>query len=275
MWSWWKSWRNARPQVVHQICMREAGQVERAAYTGARAWKDWALNDSDGSWCAAWRIWADASVDANVLAVQPQEQSNLAAQEWHDLWKVGVACHIDLWWCQQCSHHISISWRLARRLWFVDWCVRWAQASFVENLATKVVRYRGSAVVAGCVHATTLMKLALVDSVNHTLKKLSLLFAAVAVDDTRLQTFGKQPASVAPASACDSLDHGARRRGCGLRGFLQEAGDPHKRRECTRNLKVDHACGREIALRAERSRVKVTSLQRRQDRCRPLFDLWC
>ena len=42
----------------------------------------------------------------------------------------------------------------------------------VENVATKVVRSGGSAVVAGCVHATTLMKLALVDSVDHTLKKL-------------------------------------------------------------------------------------------------------
>ena len=36
----------------------------------------------------------------------------------------------------------------------------------------------GSLVVAGCVHATTLMKLALVDSVDHTLKQLPSLFAA-------------------------------------------------------------------------------------------------
>ena len=46
----------------------------------------------------------------------------------------------------------------------------------VENVAMKVVRSGGSA----------LMKLALVDSVDHTLKKLPSLFAAVVVDDTRV-----------------------------------------------------------------------------------------
>ena len=45
----------------------------------------------------------------------------------------------------------------------------------VENVTAKVVRSGGSAVVAGCVHATTLMELALVDKVDHTLKKLPSL----------------------------------------------------------------------------------------------------
>ena len=61
----------------------------------------------------------------------------------------------------------------------------------VENVATKVVRSGGSAVVAGCTHATTLLKFALVDSVDHTLKKLPSLFTAGVVDDTQFQAVGK------------------------------------------------------------------------------------
>ena len=40
-------------------------------------------------------------------------------------------------------------------------------------------------------HATTLMKLALVDSVDHTLKKLPSLLAAVVVDETQFQAVGE------------------------------------------------------------------------------------
>ena len=61
----------------------------------------------------------------------------------------------------------------------------------VENVATKVVRSGGSAVVAGCVHVTTLVKPALVDSVDHTLKKLPSLFAAMVLDDTQFKAVGK------------------------------------------------------------------------------------
>ena len=98
----------------------------------------------------------------------------------------------------------------------------------VENVATKVVRSGGSAVVAGCVLATTLMKLALVDSVDHTLKKLPSLFAAVVVDDTQFQEVTKSHQVSATASARDSIVHGACGRGCGPRRFLQEAGDHHQ-----------------------------------------------
>ena len=45
--------------------------------------------------------------------------------------------------------------------------------------------------VAGRAHATTLMKLALVDSVGHTRKKLLSLFAAVVVDDTQFHAVGR------------------------------------------------------------------------------------
>ena len=41
-------------------------------------------------------------------------------------------------------------------------------------MATKMVRSGGSAVVAGCVHATTPVKLALVDSVDQAFKKLPI-----------------------------------------------------------------------------------------------------
>ena len=90
-------------QVVQQVCLQEAGQVERAAsHTWARAWKDWASTTAtaDGArlahrWIMQVAPWADASVDANGLAVQPQEQADLVAEEWHDLWKVGRACETD------------------------------------------------------------------------------------------------------------------------------------------------------------------------------------
>ena len=58
----------------------------------------------------------------------------------------------------------------------------------VENVATKVVRSGGSAVVAGYVHEITPKKLALVDSVDHTLNKLHSLFAAVLQRVIRLFT---------------------------------------------------------------------------------------
>ena len=44
-----------------------------------------------------------------------------------------------------------------------------------------------SAMVAGGARATTFMKVALVDSVDHTLTTLPSLFAAVVVDDTQFQ----------------------------------------------------------------------------------------
>ena len=97
MWSWWKRWRKslsrstyARLQVAQQICMQEAGQIERAASRArARGWKDWASTTAmaDGArfahrWTSRWPPWVEASVDANRLAVQPQEQADLLAEEW-------------------------------------------------------------------------------------------------------------------------------------------------------------------------------------------------
>ena len=105
--SWWKSWRkslsrwtDARLQVVQQICMQEAGQIERAAYMGAGL-EGLASTIAMGDgvrlahrWIKQVVPWAEASV-ASGLAVQPQEHADLEAKEWHDLWKVGRACQID------------------------------------------------------------------------------------------------------------------------------------------------------------------------------------
>ena len=82
-------WTETRLQVVHQICMQEAGQSERAASrTRARAWKDWASTTAmvDGArlahrWIKRVAPWADASVDVNGLAVQPQEKADLVAKD--------------------------------------------------------------------------------------------------------------------------------------------------------------------------------------------------
>ena len=65
----------------------------------ARALKDWASTTAmaDGArlahrWIKWVAPWADASVDPNGLAVQPQEQADLVAKVWHDLGRVGRTC---------------------------------------------------------------------------------------------------------------------------------------------------------------------------------------
>ena len=99
----------------------------------------------------------------------------------------------------------------------------------VDNVGTMEVRSGGSAVGAGCVHATMLMKLALVGSVDHTLKKLPSLFAAVVVDDTQFQAVGKsQQASQQLQRAIRLLTEHAEEV---ARDILQDAGGHHKRRE--------------------------------------------
>ena len=73
--------------------MQEAGQIERAASrTRARAWKDWASTTAmaDGArlarrWIKQVEPWADASVDATGLAVQPHAPADFVVKVWHDL----------------------------------------------------------------------------------------------------------------------------------------------------------------------------------------------
>ena len=79
-----------------------AGGWSDCVSTRARAWKDWASTTAmaDGArlahrWIKQVAPWEDASVDANGLAVQPQEQADLIEKRWHDLWRVGRACQID------------------------------------------------------------------------------------------------------------------------------------------------------------------------------------
>ena len=65
--------------------------------------------------------WADVSLDASKLAVQPQEQADLVAKEWHDLWKVSTECQIDSGGVNNASVVPSPSpERPAWRLWFVQ-----------------------------------------------------------------------------------------------------------------------------------------------------------
>ena len=89
-------WTHARLQVVQQICMQEADRLELvASRTRVRAWKDWASTTAMAGgarlthrWIKQVAPWADASVDGNGLVVQPQEQADLIAEEWYDLWRV-------------------------------------------------------------------------------------------------------------------------------------------------------------------------------------------
>ena len=75
--------------------------------------------------------------------------------------------------------------------------------------------------------------------VDLTLKKLPWLFSVVdAVPGGR-----QEPPCVGTASACGSPVHGAYKGGRGPRGFLQEAGDHHKRRDDSHRRAQQSACG--------------------------------
>ena len=176
-----------------------------------------------------------------------------------------------------------------------DWCVRRTQAPLGrkrgdEGGALGRVRCRG-----------TLTKLALDDSVDHTLKKLPSLFAAVVVDDTQFQAVGKsQQVSQQLQRVRLFTQHAEEVAGLVVSSKKLEiiANDERIRTDvrnnkvhadavctCTRNPGVDHACGgkrtgaKVMAMRAKRFRVKMTFLEclrpageACQDRCRPLFD---
>ena len=101
--------------------------------------------------------------------------------------------------------------------------------------------------MVGCAHATTLMKLALVDSVDHTLKRLPSLLAAVVVDDTQFQAVGK----------CHQVSQQLQRT---IHLFTEHA-------EEVPGLEVGNACGAErtvakvMAMGVKRFRVKMTFLE--------------
>ena len=133
------------------------------------------------------------------------------------------------------------------------------------NVATKV---------AGCVHATTLTKLALVDSVDHTLKTLPSFFPAVVVDDTQFQAshqvslfmeHGREVARLEVSSKKLEIVTNDERIHTDVRNNKEHA---VALRTCTRNLGADCACGgkrmgvKVMAMRAKRFRVKMTSMKR-------------
>ena len=109
-----RDWRYGRmlgcKSCSKSACRRLVTLSGAASRTRARSCEDWASTTAMAHgarlarhWIKQVVPWADASVDANGLAVQPQEQADFVAKERHDLWRVGRACQIDFWWCQQCS----------------------------------------------------------------------------------------------------------------------------------------------------------------------------
>ena len=155
----------------------------------------------------------------------------------------------------------------------------------VESVATQVVHSGGSAVVAGCAHATTLMKLALVDSVDHTLKRLPSLFAAVVVDDKQFQAVGESHQVSQQLQRAIHLftEHAEEVAGLVVSSKKLEIITNEEMirtdvrnnkvhadalRTCTRNLGVDYACGgkrtgaKVMAMRAKWFRVKMTFLKK-------------
>ena len=98
----------------------------------------------------------------------------------------------------------------------------------VESVATQVVHSDVSAVVAGCVRATTLMKLTLVDSVDHTLEKLPSLFAAVVVEDTQFQAVDKSHQRSQQLQRATHLFTEHAEEVAGLVVSSKKAGDHHK-----------------------------------------------
>ena len=62
----------------------------------------------------------------------------------------------------------------------------------VDKIAMSVVKAVVSGVVAGCSHATAMMKLALPPSLDHTKAEWKSVFTAVVVDDTQFQAVGRR-----------------------------------------------------------------------------------
>ena len=65
------------------------------------------------------------------------------------------------------------------------------RAVIVNGVATDTVHAIMASVVAGCAHATALMKLTLVDSLDYVVARWPSVKAAVAVDDTLFQMIGR------------------------------------------------------------------------------------
>ena len=119
---------------------------------------------------------------------------------------------------------------------------------------------------------TTLMVLALVDSANRTLEKLPLLSAGGRVEWHAVSGSGQVPTGGSATSARNRLFSRSMRRPLVSRSLpIRTAGTF----QCTitRNLGVDHACGKRTGRqkRAKRFRVKLTLKRLRQAMAR--FDL--
>ena len=143
----------------------------------------------------------------------------------------------------------------------------------VNGVATARVHALLATVIAGCAHATALMKLSLVDSLDYALGRWPSVQAAVVVDDTQFQVIGT-PALVKRAIAgvtkdfrshiedvarmlvsvpklevltnCDVVAQGLRRDQM-FKGCLNRS---------TRNLGADYACGRRIGRQVGKNRIK-------------------
>ena len=100
-------WTDARLQVLQQICMQEAGQIERAASrTRARAWQDWATTTAmaDGARLAPRWIKPVGRVGGHEWVGRPAARTGLSgsggvARSLEGWSSVSERC----WWCQQCS----------------------------------------------------------------------------------------------------------------------------------------------------------------------------
>ena len=65
-----------------------------------------------------------------------------------------------------------------------------ARCLVVDGIATSIVHAMAHGVIAGCAHATAMMKLALLESLDHTVAKWPLVETSVVVDDTQFQAVG-------------------------------------------------------------------------------------
>jgi len=146
----------------------------------------------------------------------------------------------------------------------------------VDKIATVLVHALLNGVVAGCSHATAMMKLALITSLDHTKQAWKSVFMAVVVDDTQFQAVG-------PKNMVVRLVGGAARCFCEhakehaklvlnmsklevvvddpqtANEVLKGLGVKARRKLCTRNLGVDYACG---GKRLKKSLVRMPFLKR-------------
>ncbi len=170
-------------------------------------------------------------------------------------------------WSMGAKHHFNL-----RLLRFLTALYGGPRVVVVNGVATHTVLANMASVLAGCAHATALMKLTLVDSLEVVVARWPSVNAAVVVDDTQLQMVGR-PGAVrfcimeAPREFREHIESVAGMIvSVGKLEFVTNSAEiydavkrkqvlRHTLRKHTRNLGVDYACGRKLMCKVVNKRL--------------------